>query len=269
MKLILKNIYRSAIKIFYRKAYNFFHQIGNKKKCYICNKEFGRFIKYKGGWKRAPLWIKKIDPIGSDLDNFNCPYCFSNDRERHLFMYFDKLCIWEKMKNSQILHFAPEAILSMRIEQMSPFMYVKGDLFPYQSSIIKLDATDIPYGDSTFDCIIFNHILEHIPNYQKALSEIYRVLKPNGIAILQTPYSELFHENFENSGINTDELRLFFYGKEDHVRFFGKKPLFKALESAGFQLSLTKHSTHFSDEDAAYYGVNKNEDLILVSKPSS
>ena len=43
-----------------------------------------------------------------------------------------------------------------------------------------IDATDIPYNDCSFDLVIANHMLYHVESIEKALSEIYRVLKPGG-----------------------------------------------------------------------------------------
>jgi len=49
-----------------------------------------------------------------------------------------------------------------------------------------IDAEDIPYNDSTFDVVIANHMLYHVDNIQKALSEICRVLKPGGYLYCST-----------------------------------------------------------------------------------
>ena len=43
-----------------------------------------------------------------------------------------------------------------------------------------IDAEDIPYDDCSFDIVIANHMLYHVEDIEKALSEIYRVLKPGG-----------------------------------------------------------------------------------------
>jgi len=43
-----------------------------------------------------------------------------------------------------------------------------------------VDAQDIPFEDCSFDVIIANHMLYHVADIEKALSEIYRVLKPGG-----------------------------------------------------------------------------------------
>jgi SAM-dependent methyltransferase len=209
---------------------------------------------------------KKLNGVGSDADNYGCMYCGCNDRERHLFMFFDKLMLWKTMGQGKILHFAPEKHLSLRISELAPLEYIKADLSPSNPDIRKIDATAIPFPDSSFDFLIANHILEHILDYRKALAEFFRVLKPGGFAVLQTPYSKLLRNNFEDAGISSEELRLFFYGQEDHVRTFGESQFLKSLEDAGFSLQIKKHSDYFDIRTTYYYGVPGKEDLILVAK---
>lgn len=243
------------------------HRIGNKRKCYVCGKTFGRFTKYKGGSEYFPEWMDRLQMVGSDVNNFGCPYCGSFDRERHLFMYFDKLNLWDLVRNRNVLHFAPEAHLSKRIEKEKPALYVKADLFPANQTVRKEDATNISFPDETFDLVLANHILEHIPDYKKALHEIWRVLRPGGTAILQTPFSKVLKNNFEDVGINTPALRAYFYAQHDHVRVYGEEEFMKAFENAGFTLRIVSHIDLFSDQETKYFGVNKHEDLIRVTKP--
>jgi len=242
--------------------------MGNKRRCYICGRTFNYFTKFRGGNQQTSDFRKKLDTVGSDADNFGCMYCESFDRERHLFMYFDKLNLWDRMKNQKILHFAPEKHVQRRIMELGPQEYVQADLFPKDAGIRKVDATEIPFSEGTFDFVIANHILEHIPHYRKALSEFFRVMRPGGVGIFQTPYSRLLISNFEDEGIQTDELRRYFYGQEDHVRTFGERQFLKSLENAGFVLQRKMHGECFDTGASYYYGVNKKEDLIMVAKPT-
>ncbi len=243
--------------------------LGKSRECYICGKTFNRFTKLKGGSKNRPKFRKMLDVVGSDVDNFRCVYCGCHDRERHIFMYFDKLALWDRVKGGKILHFAPEKHLRLKLSQQSPSEYVRADLFPTRPEVQKIDATKIPFDDNQFEFLIANHILEHIPDYHRALSEFYRVLKPGGVGILQTPYSKLLKSNFEDEGIDSDELRRFFHGKEDHVRTFGEHHLLRSIEEAGFILKIKKHLDYFDANDAYYYGVPIKEDLIMVEKPGA
>ncbi len=258
------------IKKYLRKIVNkvllFLNCLRNQKQCYICKKRFNSFTKFNGGYKKLSLWNQKLDVVGSDIDNFGCRYCGSHDRERHLFMFFDKLNFWDKLTKSKILHFAPEIHLSNKISSLSPEIYIKADLFPTNESIKKVDLQNINYKTNFFDVVICNHVLEHVPDYKKALHEIFRVLKPEGRAIIQTPYSNLLKENFEDPGINTEELRTIFYGQKDHVRYFGKKKFLNSLIKAGFKLEIIEHKNYFDEEQTKLFGVNSKEDLIQVVK---
>jgi len=265
-KIYLLRIIVNILRIIKRAVEKTVNGLGSKKKCYICGKTFSYFTKFGKGSQGLSVFQKRINGVGSDIDNFGCMFCGCHDRERHLFMFFDKRRFWENMKNKKILHFAPELHLSRKISEQLPLEYVKADLAPSNKDIKKIDATAIPFNNDTFDFLIANHILEHIPHYSKALSEFYRILKPGGIAILQTPYSRLLKNNFEDDGINSDELRLFFYGQEDHVRVFGEHQFLKSIEDVGFRLQIMKHEDYFDEISSYYYGVSANEDLIMVKK---
>jgi SAM-dependent methyltransferase len=269
MKLNMNTLIKKILgKRMIKKISRISNGIGRKKQCYICNRTFNHFTKFRGGSKRRSEFLKRLDIVGSDRNNFGCMYCGSHDRERHLFMYFDKLNMWQKMKGAKILYFAPEKRLWAKISEQSPLECITADLHPKTEEVKKIDATKIPFSDEKFDVVIANHILEHIPDYSKALSEFYRVLKAGGVAILQTPYSKLLKKNFEDENLDTDELRLFFYAQEDHVRVFSEHQFLKSIENEGFNLQIKKYEDLFDDHTANIYGVNKKENLILVEKPS-
>jgi ubiquinone/menaquinone biosynthesis C-methylase UbiE len=61
-------------------------------------------------------------------------------------------------------------------------LVVTGRTFQFQ----EIDAQSIPFGDETFDAVIANHMLYHVPDRGKALSEIKRVLKTGGHLIATT-----------------------------------------------------------------------------------
>jgi SAM-dependent methyltransferase len=254
-----------AIKTKIKRNTNFYeaNKIKKVKQCYICGESFEKFSKFDNtnGLKIAADYFSII---GSDISNFGCHYCYCLDRERHLFMYFDKLLLWDNFKQTKILHFAPENALIKKITSLEPKEYIKGDLFP-KDDWLKIDVCNIFYEDNYFDFIICNHVLEHVSNLSQAIQELARVLKKGGIAILQTPVSELIFNHFEDKNINTNDLRLCFYGQEDHVRIVSKRQFYEDL-SAFFTLNILENKAFFSDEECFKYGVNKREDLIMVIK---
>ena len=202
---------RSLYKIF-RKYY---YRTGSSKRCVICSKTFRKFLPlemYRSHFTSA------LEVIGSDLENFNCPFCGAIDRTRHLFLYFENLNLWGKMVNSRILHLAAEKELSKKIHRLNVKEYIKGDLKPMTSDTVKVDITAIQYSNNYFDIIICNHVLEHVLEYEKAIKEIFRVLKKGGIAIVQTPFSKKIKNHFSDPYIKSNEDRALYYGTSDHVR---------------------------------------------------
>lgn len=257
-RLLIKNPYR-----FFRNSIN---RLGNRHKCYICGRTFSFFIPYKKGAASIPPFIRELEVIGSDVDNFGCVFCGSHDRERHLYMFFDKLNLWQGFTSAVILHIAPERNLPSRIRGMKPANYIMGDLNPANDEIRKVDATRLDFSDNYFDFVICCHVLEHIIDDRRAMREIFRVLRVGGKAVLQTPFSSILKNSFEDPNINSEELRLRFFGETSHYRIYGTD-LFDRLEEVGFELHIIRNDDCFSRDDCDYYGVNHREDLILVEKP--
>lgn len=202
--------------------------------------------------------------IGSDVNNFFCPDCECFDRERHLFLYFNALDLWSAVYTGDVLHIAPERKLSELISAKNQ-KYIKGDLLPADDSIIQLDLTKTKLSEKQFDVIIANHVLEHIIDDKSALKEIYRILKPGGIAILQVPYSPLLPESLECPSLENDDLRNFLFGQEDHVRLYGMD-YFNRLRKAGLEVKVINHEKFLSSINPQQYGVNWREPLILAKK---
>ncbi|MFZ6027455.1 MAG: methyltransferase domain-containing protein [Chloroflexota bacterium] len=56
------------------------------------------------------------------------------------------------------------------------------------------DATDIPVEDNYFDAVLCTEVLEHVPEPDRVLQEISRILKPNGLAFLSAPLGSGLHQ---------------------------------------------------------------------------
>lgn len=209
--------------------------------------------------------MRVLNMVGSNPDQFECPRCGAHDRERHLLMYMRAEGTLSRLRGKAVLHFAPEKRLSRLIAAVEPARYVRADLFPSSPEVECVDMLDMQFDDQSFDCLIANHVLEHVSNVSHALAEIRRVLKPEGLAILQTPYSEKLHHTWEDEGIDTPSARLQAYGQEDHVRLFGRD-IFEQIGAAGFENRVYRHSELLADVDAATTGVNRDEPFFLFCK---
>lgn len=233
--------------------------------CCICRNTIRRFRPYMGGSKNAPMLGQLLDIVGSDIDNFSCPSCGAHDRERHLYLYLDRLGLLARLKGAQVLHFAPERHLSKIIESIGPSRYVKADLFPADRSIEKIDMLDIPYEAASFDFVLANHVLEHVSDDMKALSELSRVLKRGGTAILQTPFSMRLKFTFADPGIDDELCRRQVYGEDNHVRLYGAD-IFERFAAVGLHANIRSHKELLPDIDASRFGVNPKEPLFLFAK---
>ncbi|WP_294283651.1 methyltransferase domain-containing protein [uncultured Chryseobacterium sp.] len=134
-----------------------------------------------------------------------------------------------------------------------PTDYENEFLSDYHYDITKIDAEV-----GKFNLIVCYHILEHITEDQKAISELYRVLKKDGIALVQTPFKE--GEIYEDDTITSEEERLKHFGQEDHVRIYSVKGLESRLKNAGFQVTARTFSEN------GYYGYSPNEKVLICRK---
>jgi ubiquinone/menaquinone biosynthesis C-methylase UbiE len=68
------------------------------------------------------------------------------------------------------------------------------DKFDYNKpEIAHFDGKKIPFETDFFDVIICTEVLEHVDDYQTLINDMYRVLKPNGVALITIPWSARFH----------------------------------------------------------------------------
>ena len=87
--------------------------------------------------------------------------------------------------------------------------------------VVYCDIADVKFPDNTFDLIVCNHVLEHVPRDDLAISELYRVLKPGGVAILQVPISVKLNKTIEEPSMMDPRERERRFGQFDQVRIYG------------------------------------------------
>lgn len=239
---------------------------GGTRHCAICDRKVWRFMPYRSGSSGAPPLMRALDTVGSDADHFECPRCGAHDRERHLLLYLRASGVLAGLHGKSLLHFAPEKRLSHFLRAAQLERYLPCDLFPQHPEVARVNMLDMPFDAGTFDVVIANHVLEHVDDDARGLAEVHRILKPGGIAILQTPYSSRLHCTWEDPGIDTPSARLQAYGQEDHVRLFGRD-IFARIVAAGFESLIGQHSELLGDVDVDTAGVNSEEPFFLFRKP--
>jgi ubiquinone/menaquinone biosynthesis C-methylase UbiE len=125
----------------------------------------------------------------------------------------------------------------------------------------KYNITAINQKEETFDIIICYHILEHVIDDQKALCELYRVLKQDGKAYIQTPFKE--GNIYEDYTLVSPEERLKHFGQEDHVRIYSINELKARLENVGFKIKI---ETFEKSENDFKNGFIKPETVLIATK---
>ncbi|MAY23370.1 MAG: SAM-dependent methyltransferase [Flavobacteriaceae bacterium] len=208
---------------------------------------------------------RKFLPYGYEnvRENVLAPGTFSLERHRLFWLYLKNETSFFSEKLN-VLHFAPEQAFLKRFRKLKNITYTTTDL---NSPIadVKADICQLPFQENEFDFIICNHVLEHIPDDTKALEELFRVLAPNGTAILQVPYDKHREHTFEDDSITDPKERARIFGQYDHVRVYGMD-YFEKLASVGFTVEAVDYTAYFSEEEIEKMRLPKGELLPVCKK---
>lgn len=216
------------------------------------------------------------DPIdGSGFRKF-LPYGYENQRENVLSPSTLSLerhrLLWLYLKNEtgffrdalKVLHFAPEQAFYKRFRNLPNLDYTTTDLNSPLADI-KADICNLPFKDNTYEFILCNHVLEHIPDDTKAMEEIYRILKPGGTAILQIPQDLTRQKTFEDNSITSKKERAKIFGQYDHVRVYGRD-FFDKLRGIGFKVEEVNYGSVLSPTEIDRYRISKEEIIPVCTK---
>jgi len=220
---------------------------GHNVKCPVCEHEFRKFLPYGNKGE----------------DNRLCPYCLTLERHRLLWLYLkEKTRVFTA--RLKVLHIAPEQPFLKRFRNMENLDYYTADLVSPIADI-KMDIQNMPLEDESFDVVICNHVLEHVDDDIKAMSEIYRVLRKGGWAILQVPINYEREKTFEDKTITDPKERERLFGQYDHVREYGKDYP-ERLRSVGFKVIEDDFVKQLPAEMVEYYRLSPDEIIYFNVK---
>ena len=250
IRLVLNNIPRTLltrISILVRPLIRLYLK-GNQYTDPIDDKSFRKFIPY--GYNR----VRK---------NALSPSTYSLERHRMLWLYLkNETNVFSK--KIKLLHFAPEAAFHEIFKKSNNISYDTIDLNSPLAKI-KADICNLPIEDNTYDFILCNHVLEHINDDIKAMSELYRVLKKGGIGIFQIPIDINRDKTFEDSSIKDPKERNKVFGQYDHVRIYGMD-YYDRLKSVGFSVEQIKYADNLTKDEIKKYCLNSNEIIPVCKK---
>jgi len=117
--------------------------------------------------------------------NSACQNCDSRSRHRGLYFLYKKYLT--NSSDKKILHFAPEKYLVNAIKSFGDNEYYSTDYNMTHVDFPREDVQALSFENNSFDVVIINHVLEHVPNDNDAIKEISRILKNNGYVIITIP----------------------------------------------------------------------------------
>jgi len=200
---------------------------------------------------------------GKQRNNVLSPSTLSLERHRLLWLYLkNETDFFTSPK--KVLHFAPEQAFYKRFREMANLDYTTTDLNSPLADV-KADICNLPFEENSYDIIFCNHVLEHIPDDTKAMQELYRVLKPSGMAILQIPQDLNRDVTFEDNTITNKKERAKIFGQYDHVRIYGRD-YFNKLRSIGFNVDEVDYTSKLSEKDIEKYCLAKGEIIPVAFK---
>jgi len=200
---------------------------------------------------------------GKQRNNALSPSTLSLERHRLLWLYLQRETDFfsDKLK---LLHFAPEQAFYKRFRALKNLDYTTTDLNSPLADV-KADICNLPFKENEFDVILCNHVLEHIPDDTKAMQELFRVLKPKGMAILQIPQDLSRETTFEDHTITDKKERAIIFGQYDHVRVYGRD-YFNKLRDIGFTVEEVDYTATLSNKDITKYCLAKGEIIPVCFK---
>ncbi|MGB5553362.1 MAG: methyltransferase domain-containing protein [Flavobacteriaceae bacterium] len=219
---------------------------------------------------------KYTDPIDGRSFRSFLPYGYESPRENVLSPSTLSLerhrLLWLYLKNKtnfftaplKVLHFAPEQAFYKRFRKLSHLDYTTTDLDSPLADVAA-DICNLPFDDNTYDVILCNHVLEHIPDDTKAMQELFRIMKPGGWGIFQIPQDLKREKTFEDNAIIDKKERAKIFGQYDHVRIYGRD-YFDKLRTIGFQVEAVDYTADLSSEEIEKYRLAKGELIPVVMK---
>ncbi len=225
--------------------------IGRGKECPICGVRRRRFLPY--GY------------YATLRENALCPSCLSLERHRLLWLYLSRETNLLSERPT-LLHIAPEVCIMRPLRKIYKGVRSNYKTADLESPLADLhfDVQQIPLPDNSFDVILCNHIMEHIPDDKLAMRELHRVLKTGGWGVILSPVKRDRAKTYEDDSITDPEERSRIFGQYDHRRIYGRDYIDRLIES-GFKVEAIDYILNFTHDEQKLFALS-NEMIYLVHK---
>jgi SAM-dependent methyltransferase len=272
---LVKKHFPKAIKRRIKSIKVLLGSLGAKYHCPVCSSRIKRFQPlsefYFNNAKQHGYRYTFEQAETLNYHDYSCPLCGASDRDRLYALYIKGyLANATTDRAINIVDFAPSAPLSRFIRNL---IALSGQNASYRTADLsmegvddKVDITDMRlYDDNQFGFFICSHILEHVSDDRKALSELYRILKPRGLGILMVPIVLGLAEIDEDPSVNDESERWRRFGQYDHVRLYSKDGFIKRVTDAGFLIH-QYGKEHFGEKLFAQSGITNQSILYVLEK---
>jgi SAM-dependent methyltransferase len=195
----------------------------------------------------------------------DCPHCASVGRDRFLYWCWTRRVAYNR--GQRVLETSPRLDKRYRRRMSKLVRYTASD---YDESahkaMIKLDLQHMDLPDNSIDTVLTPHVLEHVPDTQRALSELHRVVAPGGSALIMIPMPQ---------GVTAPPTEPEYHGDNTLVYWRFGWDLREKLAAAGFDVaclvtqSLVDRVSR-GDYDSGYVDPHINElDLLRHADPAT
>ncbi|MCP3919753.1 MAG: methyltransferase domain-containing protein [bacterium] len=195
-----------------------------------------------------------------------CPRCNSKARHRRIWLYLEEHTD-VLVEDLCVLEVAPWWALARRLQRQPNVRYVGLDQRRTGPQVTLIgDARSIPLESSTVDALLCVHVLEHVVEDQRAIAELFRVLRPGGWAVVSVPL-RLDRMTDEDPLVTDPDERGRRFGERGHVRFYGID-LTERLEASGFGVRLHRAS-EVPETVRRECGLREDENVFHCTKPGA
>lgn len=203
---------------------------------------------------------RRFDSFRADkAPNRVCWWCGAYERERAIAL------LWRQRPEMvrprmRILHVAPEPPLVDIIRRTTHVEHVGGDIDQRFGSL-KIDVTELAFPQESFDAVICNHVLEHVPDDRRAMAELLRVLRPGGWGLLMAPLRD--EPTDEDPGVSDPQERIRRFGQHDHVRWYNRDDYVGRLRATGWNIEV-RFFGDVAGDDIGRFGLRLGDDGIVL-----
>lgn len=187
-----------------------------------------------------------------------CPSCRSIGRHRQHHLLVEANPQW--IDDNVVLHVAAEPCFVKDYARRAR-SYLQADYDPIGDEL-EVDIQNMQFADGSIDTVICHNVIEHVPDDRRALAEMFRVLKPGGVALISAPVIEAWPETYENPAISAYWDRDLHFNQWDHFRIYGRD-FRDRIAAAGFTLSLDVAT----EPNVSRYGLDRGETIFVARRP--